>query len=985
MLKKRLRLHRRMLPEYGPAHGPALEEAVDILKMLTGLQPSFAGWGDFVKQQHRAAVEAVLGAHDFFGAGYETHATSWTCAFPPQVLHHDCAADTVCRYFRVVPELGLSAQQVREYAAFYKGNRIPAVPFPGVLRLVAAQLGDFVMLTMLVAMVVAAITDYPDWTAPGMLLAVVASNVGVGVWQEWRAIGALKRLLQLQKPPTARVVRHGGQEQCIAAGELVPGDIVLLGEGDVIPADLRIIAANHFEAVESILTGEAQPVAKDARAITSTGAALLPAACTGNAFMACMVSRGTAVGVVVRTGERTEIGQINAALRAAPAVPDASPRDLRGRLRRLGHVLVLLSAGICGVVLGVGVLRGRPWLEMVHVAVSLAVAVVPEGLVAALAVTLSLAVARLARKNVLVRRFDCLGALATVDIVCSDKTGTLTEGRMVVRQVWLPAADHDAGALEDACLCMRLCNDVVDAAHAGDPTEHALLLHSQTLPLPAHAARLSRKHRLREIPFDSERKLMTVAHALGEARALVLCKGAPEVLLRRCVGMDAAARAVVEARVLALSSLGLRVLAMAKRVLPVPDALGMSEMELEAQLSFIGLVGIYDPPRASVVRDIGCCRGAGISVCMLTGDSLSTAEAIGRDIGLLERGSMRGRDLDVHLVSCASGRDGRAACAHSLFPDLASVPSVFARVTPQHKLFIVQALQRCGWTVAMTGDGVNDAPAIRNADIGIAMGVNGSELTKSAADIVLIDDSFSSILEAVREGRLVLENLHKFLVYLLACNSAELWIMLVAVLLDLPEPLSSAQILWSNVISEMPPSICIGCAEPPERDLLVGGVKQRAESVIGAAGWALIAVHGVVIAACVLLSFAYEIGPWALEPGRLAYAKSECFFLLTALELFYAFFARSLTQSVFCMSPLSNRPLLASVAGMFALVLANHHVPVLYRPLGLYPLLPRTWLKFGLSLVVLGMVTECVKVYLRMLDSQRWQWRAGRTRKDVCK
>jgi Ca2+-transporting ATPase len=770
------------------------------------------------------------------------------------------------------------------------------------VSLVLEQLRDTFILILLGAALVSAVSrDAADTLVIGV---VVLVNTALGVVQQRKAQRAIDALRSLSVP-TAVVVREGRPRR-VPAPEVVEGDLVVVQAGDQVPADVRLLEAADLWADESLLTGESVPVQKETAPV-EVDTPVADRTCLLHA--GTLLTRGRGRGVVVGTGSRSELGRLARLVEAATPPPTPLQRRLAGFGRRIAVLVVIL----CGVVLVAGVMRGEPLLTMTLAAVSLAVAAVPESLPAVVAVSLALAARRMAERSAIVRTLPAVEALGAVTVIASDKTGTLTEGRLSARELWTPWAsataeglgyaptgalrgerkDHSSvSALLEAC---ALCNDA-HLVHqegewdvTGDPLEGALLALAARGGVDVDALRRSRD-RLAEVPFDHARSRMTTVHALPDGRCLLVCKGAPESVLGLVAGPTRAAHDAADA----LAAEGLRVLAVAARELPSnPLDVAAEEHDLE----LLGLVGLLDPPREGVAEAVRACTGAGVLPVMITGDHPETAAAVARDLGILVEGTsvLTGREL-------ASGA-----------PVDPETTRVFARTAPEQKLDIVDGLRAAGHVVAMTGDGVNDAPALRRADVGVAMGRSGSDVARQAADVVLLDDDFGTIVAAVEEGRRVYDNIRRFLVYGLSGGAAEVLVMLVGPFLGMTLPLLPAQVLWVNLLTHGFPGVALG-AERGETDALRRAPRDPAEGVLGG-GLAV-----VVLAAGALM------GLTALTTAVVARAagapwQSTILVTLTLQQLWLALTIRSTRRSLLSIGTRGNPLLVWSVAVNVALLL----------------------------------------------------------------
>jgi P-type Ca2+ transporter type 2C len=680
---------------------------------------------------------------------------------------------------------GLSSAQARQRLARHGPNALPEGGRRSPLRMLVDQFADFMILVLIAAAVVSGIVGEPTDTFA--IIVIVLLNAVIGFVQEWRAERAMAAL-RLMAAPTARV-RRNGAVATLAAEELVPGDIVLLEAGNVVPADLRVIEAAQLRCAEAALTGESQPVDKRTEALPD---ARLPLGDRSSmAWKGTLVAHGRGVGLVVATGLATELGRIARLLEGAQEVKT----PLQKRLARFGARLAWAVLGVCAIVFMAGLVRGEPPALMFLTAVSLAVAAIPEALPAVVAISLALGAAKMVKRNALIRRQAAVETLGSITFICTDKTGTLTLNRMRAEVLWTGAGDdHRQEPWPSLLRALALVNDAAADAQGqlvGDPTEVALLeaASQHGADVPELRRRLLRHA---EFPFDSDRKRMATLHAL-DGGWLACVKGAPEAILARCpwrltaqgpIPLDAA-EALAQAERLAAQ--GLRVLALAERRLDRPVS-GIDEAENE--LTFLGLVGLMDPPRAEAAAAVAECLAAGIQPVMITGDHPATARAIAQRLGILGQAGRVITGVELGALSDAE-----------LVEHVREI-RVYARVDPQQKIRIVRALQAAGEFAAMTGDGVNDAPALKAADIGVAMGKGGTDVAREAAHMVLLDDNFATIVHAVREGRRIFDNIRKFIKYTMTSNSGEIWVIFLAPFLGLPIPLLPIHILWINLVTD---------------------------------------------------------------------------------------------------------------------------------------------------------------------------------------
>jgi len=922
-------------------------------------------------------------------------------------------------------ERGLDAAEAQRRLELVGPNVLREEPPPGLATMVVRQFNDFLIWLLLAAAVVAAIVSYythENYFDSIAIVAIVVLIAVMGVVQEYRAENALRALKQMSAPE-AVVVRSGHQVR-VHAREVVPGDLVVIETGNYIPADLRLVSAVNLRMDESPLTGESRSVRKEAEAVVE---AHTPRTDRRNmVYGGTVTSFGRGRGVCVATGMDTAIGQIADLIQSY----DREDTPLQQRLHQLGKTLGTITLVICGLVFGIGLLRstdlhlllgdpyvyfevyGKEVIQLFMVAVSLAIAAVPEGLPAVVTISLAIGMQRMARRHALVRRLPAVETLGSATTICSDKTGTLTQNEMTVVQAetegqalavtgqgykptgeWTldgrtfdPAKDDSLRAL--AAASTLASNAVLEAEDdgrwrvVGDPTEGALVTFAVKARIDRQA--LDRDlPRIGEIPFDSTRKRMTTLHrvvsgehvsfpGVSEGDVLALVKGAPDIVLELCshhVGhgdvepLAPDVRARVEHANEDMARRALRVLAMAYRVIDHADGDAPIAPELastggtapdaqviERDLTLLGLVGMIDPPRPEVPAAIETARHAGIRTIMITGDHRDTAVAIARELELLspEGEVVTGVELgamdDDELSSRVSSVD------------------VFARVSPEHKVRIVEALKSRGSIVAMTGDGVNDAPALKRAHIGVAMGITGTDVSRETADMVLTDDNYASIVSAVEEGRVIYDNIRKFVFYLLSCNIGEILIIFVAMLLALaPQPpLLPIQLLWLNLVTDGLPALALGM-EPAEEGIMDRPPRDPGQAVLSRGVWPLIGVQAVVDALATLAAFV-----WALEQSNdLQYAQTVAFATLCTAELLRAYTSRSELRSVFQIGLLSNRWMVVASLSSFALILVVIYVPFLRDIFKTVELGLADWAQIALFAALPATAAEITKWVLR--------------------
>jgi len=862
----------------------------------------------------------------------DTSTVSWHAETAAAVAHH-LEVDTAA---------GLSDEEAARRLLEHGPNQLTAVPGRPAWKRFADQLIQPLVLVLIGAGVVTA--GLGEMVDSSVIFAVVLLNAGIGYWQEAKAEGALAALARSVATPVT--VRRGGHRQQMDASQLVPGDVVLLAAGDRVPADLRLFLEHELHTDESMLTGESLPVGKHTDVLPAD---TLLAERLNMAYAGATVVAGQGSGLVIATGDATETGRIADLIASAPEL--ATP--LTRKMATFSNWLLWAIGGLALLTAGVGLLRGESAFEMFMAAVALAVGAIPEGLPAAVTVTLAIGVARMAKRRAIIRRLAAVETLGSTTVICSDKTGTLTENAMTVHALlcagrhyavsghgYNPAGDirldeqpaSIAGALREALVGGALCNDASLARSGqhwkitGDPTEAALLVAARKGTLEEHTlqALLPRQDVL---PFDATRQYMATAHA-GDAGQIIYIKGALEKLLPRCVdrldehGQTAPlVAAEIEAAARSLAEQGMRVLLLARRLDPTGTALSDERLH---DLTLLGLVGMIDPPRKAAISAIRNCHSAGIRVKMITGDHAVTALAIAAQIGIDARQALTGREL-AELDEAAL-----AVAAHET--------DVFARVEPEQKLRLVRALQARGEVVAMTGDGVNDAPALKQANIGIAMGLGGTEVAKEAAAMVLTDDNFASIEAAVEEGRGVWDNLVKFITWTLPTNFGEGLVIVAAILFGSTLPITPLQILWIN----MSTAVLLGLPlafEPIERGIMRRAPRRLETPVLDAA-----LIRRIVLVSCLLLAGSFGLFLLELEQGHsLPEARTVAVNLFVMVEMLYLFNCRSLTRSFWSLGLFSNLWVWGGIGSMALLQLLLTYWPPLNRVFQTAPIGWQAW------------------------------------------
>ena len=815
------------------------------------------------------------------------------------------------------PARGLNQRECQRRLEQYGKNELRPAKRRGLPARFFSQFQDLMVLILLAA---AAVSFAVSWVRGDgeyvdslIILAIVVCNAVIGTVQEVRADRAIQALKKLSSPH-AWVIREG-RRQRVESSQLVPGDLVVLQAGDLVPADLRLLKSAELKIEESALTGESVPAEKDAGARCPQNAPLGER--KNMAFASTGVASGAGVGVVAATGMDTAMGRI-----AHMLEHEQSPQTpLQQRLKRMGKVMGVGVILICAVIFLLGLFQQRPPLEMFMIAISLGVAAIPEGLTAVVTIVLAMGIKRMAQKRAIVRHLPAVETLGSTQVICSDKTGTLTQNKMTVVAFSSARGEErlDSPAAQFALELATLCSDAQEVGEkiTGDPTETAFL----------RACKRGKGElegcfpRVGEIPFTSARKRMTTAHRLPEGGFRLIAKGAPDVLIARCTqllqgGEIRPLTGAMKAKLLSdnsrLAERALRVLAVAYRDV---SALPSDDRESESQLVFCGLIAMEDPPRPGVKEAVAQCKRAGILPVMITGDHAATALAIGQRLGIAESPSqvMTGPELD---------RLDDGALSKKVFQY-----RIFARVSPEHKVKLVRAFQQRGMVVAMTGDGVNDAPALKAADIGCAMGKNGTEVAQSAADMVLTDDDFSTIVAAVREGRGIYQNIRKTVHFLLSCNIGEILVVFVAFLLRAPTPLLAIQLLWVNLVTDSFPALALG-ADPIQGDVMEQPPHKREEGVFsGGVGFA-VAVEGCLVGALALLAYTIGRAFFDYDPAAPAIGRTMAFCVLSLSQLVHSFNMRS-EHSVLKLGLLSNRKLVAA-CGFCAFLMVS---VVLFPPL----------------------------------------------------
>lgn len=834
------------------------------------------------------------------------------------------------------PEKGLSSKQAAELLSRYGENKLKEKKKKTNLQRFLEQFKDVMIIILLIAAVISFVIacvegDPMEFFEPVLILLIVVLNAVMGMVQESKAEKALDALKNMSAPH-ARVIRDG-EEKVIDASKLVPGDIIRLEAGDFIPADARLLKSASLKSEESALTGESVPSEKDADAEVEENAGIGDR--SNMVFSGCSVTYGTAAAVVTGTGMNTEMGKIAGLLEGE----SETQTPLQKKLAQLGKYLGVLALIACAIIFAVGLANGIDVLEIFMTAVSLAVSAIPEGLPAIVTIVLAIGVQRMVKKNALIRRLPAVETLGSASVICSDKTGTLTQNRMTLTKVWPDGSEtpeevgnrNSDAARELLCYGTLCCDGSVvfdedgKEQHIGDPTETSIIVAARKNGMVQE--QLNKDYpRLAEIPFDSDRKLMTSINKIG-GRNIVIVKGAFDMMASRCIKGDLEAAKRVNEQ---MSSDALRVLAVGyKEIDAVPE--NPASEELENDLILMGLVGMIDPPRPEAKAAVATCRRAGIKPVMITGDHVVTASAIAKELGIMQP--------DDRAVTGA-GLD--AMTDEQLDKEVENI-SVYARVSPENKIRIVKAWQRKGQVVSMTGDGVNDAPALKAADIGCAMGITGTDVAKGAADMTLTDDNFATIVDAVREGRGIYANIRKVVGFLLGTNIGEVITVFAAMLLWHKTPLLSMQLLWINLVTDSLPAIALGM-EAVEADVMDRRPKPKDEGIFAHGLGLRVVLQGLMFAVLTLIGFVAGEN----VTGTLAGGQTMAFLILSMSQIVQAYNMRS-EHSLFKIGPFSNHRL--NWAALASIVLVSL---VLFTPVGIaFGLVILPWKLYLLGLVLI--------------------------------
>ncbi len=894
---------------------------------------------------------------------------------------HSLSTDKLTAHFATDIKQGLSDDEVAHKIEEFGPNQITQQAAQSPFALFFLQFHQPLIYILLAAGIITLFLK--EWIDASVIMAVVLANAIVGFLQESKALQAIAALSKGMSS-TATVLRNGERRQ-VDAADLVPGDIVFLQSGDKVPADLRLVKVRELQVDESALTGESVPVQKS---VDTLDQKTVLADRNNMAYASTLATYGVGTGIVVATGDKTEIGRINEMITAAEVL--ATP--LTRRLTQFSHLLLYVILALSALTFVVGMLRGGHWLDMFMAVVALAVGAIPEGLPAAVTITLAIGVAKMAKRNVIIRKLPAVETLGSTTVICSDKTGTLTQNQMTVQRIYAgktayavsgigyepegsiennsgKEATLDNQALQQCLIAGYLCNDaklVADEENGwrveGDPTEAALLVSASKTELELDELKKALP-RIDTLPFESEHQYMATLHKVG-GDAVVYLKGSIEKILERCEQLLNSAGEEVPLDVEAchgeaenMAEQGLRVLAFARKNIQADTELAHDQVA--SDLIFLGLQGMIDPPREEVVESVRTCQQAGIQVKMITGDHAVTAAAIAQEIGLQNENSRRSERQRLKALTGAE----LSELDNEELVEVAVSTAVFARVAPEQKLRLVEALQSKGHVVAMTGDGVNDAPALKQADIGVAMGITGTEVAKEAADMLLTDDNFSSIEAAVEEGRGVYDNLLKFITWTLPTNVGEGLIIVTAIFLGMKLPILPVQILWINLTTAILLGLMLAF-EPKEPGLMERQPRDTNAPLLGPALIVRICLVGVL-----LLIGAFVIFQWELMRGSsIEMARTMVVNVFAVWELFYLFNCRSLVHPFWRVGVFSNPLLLVAVVGMILAQLLFTYAPFMQHAFGSAPIGLREWLLLICGGICLFFIIELEKALRRMVS-----------------
>lgn len=881
----------------------------------------------------------------------------------------------IAEELKVSLSAGLSNEEAKNRLDQYGPNEMKEEEGKSLLSKIIAQFSDFLILILMSA---ALISVFVGETKDAIvIMSIVVVNAMLGLYQEGKAEKALESLKKMASP-TAKVIR-GGKTQEISASDLVPGDLVVLETGDIIPADLRLVESSNLKVEEASLTGESVPSEKRSTMELTDETPLGDR--RNMAYMSTIVTYGRGNGLVVETGASTEIGKIATMIQSI----DEESTPLQKKLNHLGKVLGITVILVCIAVFGIGMIQGRDLLEMFMIAISLAVAAIPEGLPAIVTIVLAIGMNKMVERNAIVKKLLAVETLGATSVICTDKTGTLTQNEMTVVKLYtndrvvdvegrgyepegkflVDSNEIKVEELKGLNLLLTISALVNDAKLEekddqfkilGDPTEGALLTLSEKGGIRSKTIN-GKYPRVKEIPFDSDRKMMTTFHEMaGKDEIVSFTKGAPDIVIDRCdkilldgdvVKLTDEVRQKVLDQNTAFSRDALRVLALAFREYQrVPE--DPTSEDHEKDMIFVGLTGMIDPPRPEAREAIAKCKNAGINTIMITGDYRETAFAIAKDLGLADREDQAIMGSKIDSISDEELRE------------VVKETKVFARVSPEHKVRIVTALRANGDIAAMTGDGVNDAMAIKKADIGIAMGITGTDVAKNTADMILTDDNFASIVAAVEEGRIIFSNIKKFVYFLLSCNIGEILLVFVSILLNLPVPLLAIQLLWLNLVTDSFPALALG-VEKGEPDIMDRPPRDPNEAILDKRMLLGVSFQSLAVAGASLAAYLISLDVYGVE--NIVEVRTITFTTLILSELLRAYSSRSQNYTLFRIGLFSNKKMLLATAGAFLLLMAVLYLPFMNNIFYTFPLNGGDWkivLSFAFIPLVVGELSKIV-------------------------
>ena len=865
-------------------------------------------------------------------------------------MYHSLKIEDILKIFNSDPSKGLSSQEVEKRKIKYGLNKLATQNRDTLITLIWSQINDILIYILIGAAIISFLVGE---TSDAIIIGIIIIlNSIVGVTQEYKAEKSLETLQNLSTPKA--IVKRNAQLIEIPSEEIVPGDIIIIDAGRYIPCDLRLIETVNLKIEESALTGESIPVDKDANLILEDGKTTLGDQ-KNMAFMSTLATHGRGIGVAVSTGMNTEIGKIASLLKENKK--ELTP--LQKKLEKLGKTLGIAAISICALMFLIGFIQGRDLFELFLTSISLAVAAIPEGLPAIVTIVLALSVQRMIKENAIIRKLPAVETLGSVNIICSDKTGTLTQNKMTVTKFYADNIFDDIKKLDINNKIHKLlienlvlCNDATSSKESstGDPTEIALLDVAASYNI--FKDELQKEHeRVNEIPFDSDRKLMTTVNKYKD-NFYVMTKGAVDNLLKICTkvfigGIEVPLTDNIKDSILkatsAMSSEALRVLGAAYKI--INDINNTEINSLEKDLVFIGLVGMIDPPRLEVKNSISLCKKAGISTVMITGDHKDTAFAVAKSLNIAEN------PLEV-----ISGLDLDKLSQEELNEKIMNL-KVFARVSPEHKVKIVKAFKSKGNIVSMTGDGINDAPSLKIADIGVSMGITGTDVAKEASDMILTDDNFSTIVSAIEEGRNIYNNIKKSILFLISCNIGEIMSIFFSILLGWASPLRSIHILWVNLITDSFPALALG-VDPKDDGVMKEKPRNSNETIFtGAIGNILFS--GSII--CILTLIAFQIGLHRY-PGSVIHAQTMAFITMSISELIHSLNMRNEKKSIFKIGFFTNTFLIFSIVLGIILQIIILYVPYLSSIFSVYPLNSGDWKWIALLSLMPLFISEILKI-----------------------